>query len=326
VDRRLAVVLVVVAQALAIAPRVDAQNLLYDDGGDHVLSDPGLLGYDSIVEVRDGPGSDPTHLDVTIEDSVYDVSFRSYGTSTIRSFSQGLVDFDAYEGSTITIEEGEHDVNGWQQSHVIVRGSLEFSTANDSATTTFEPGTGFVNFHHGYDQSTTVMQAGSLHNLYLLDSASMSVLGGGAGYEDTFVEGNAFLNVDGGDIHHGDAQLGVSGSGRVDIHSGATDSFSRFFYRVSDTGLIRLFGRDFLLDGTPIGAGDVTALPGGAEKRGSLSGVLESGHFMEVDFSVSGSGAIRIVPEPRMGALVALGLSLALWTARPRARRAGAVR
>lgn len=300
-----------------------AQDLVYDDGGDHVLSAYGPLGRGSIVEVRDGPGADPTNLDISIGEFFYEVHFRTFDTSTLHSLSLGGAVFDTFDSSTATIEAGSvvgdgHDVNSWDQSQLIVRDVVNFSTANHQATTLFESGA-FVDFHSGFDQSSTIMHGGGILNLYLFGSSTMSVLGGHAGQEGTFVSDDAILIVNGGDIHHGDDLLGVSGNGRADIRSGATDTFSTFHYEVSQTGMIRLFGSDFLLDGLPMAPGDITALSGGATNSGSLSGVLESGHAIEVSFSVSGSGIIRIVPEPGTGMLAVLGLALAMGAARRRA-------
>jgi hypothetical protein len=80
---------------------------------------------------------------------------------------------------------------------------------------------------------------------------------------------------------------------------------------VGEFGLLRLFGRDFSLDGVPIGPGSYS------DVAGLLSGTLESGQSLNVSVSVAATAALQIVPEPASGML--LGLALAL----PVGRRAG---
>jgi hypothetical protein len=323
------VALVAAVCLTAIAPFAAAQDLVYDDGGDHELSEYGALTTHSIVEVRDGPGGAPTSLGVTIGDNLEELQFRAYGTSRLDFLSLGNASLDTYESSTGTIAAGSvigdlRPVNSWDQSHLIVRDVVEWATANDDSTFTFESGS-VANFHFGLDQSTTVMQGGTLLNVGLLESSAMYVFGGQAGEEGIGVSGNAYLKVDGGSVHSSPlfGQVFVSGNGRADIHSGGTGVFDEFalVYDVRDMGFVQLFGSDFLLDGAPIGPGDITALPGGARRSGTLRGVLESGDEMTVTFFVSEGGVIRIVPEPSTGTLTlaALGLALAMSVARRRA-------
>ena len=74
--------------------------------------------------------------------------------------------------------------------------------------------------------------------------------------------------------------------------------------------MIRLFGTDFLVDGSAMGPGDITALPGQV-RTGVLSGILESGGSFEVAFQIEDGAAIRIVPEASTGLLWLVGLILA---------------
>jgi hypothetical protein len=75
----------------------------------------------------------------------------------------------------------------------------------------------------------------------------------------------------------------------------------------SDSSVITISGIDFMVDGTPVPFGDLSAL------TGTLTGTLTSGDFIDNVFYQGGyagtyTGIIRLVPEPSTAALLALGL------------------
>ncbi len=296
---------------LAIAPGVSAQDLLYDDGGDHELSDYGTLGSGSVVEVRDGPGNDPTHLDVTIDDFTYQLDVRAYDNSSA-ALQPGIGDstLSTYGNAVGTIASSspaENDANSWGSSQLTVSSRLGLSTANETSTFTFEAGANAI-LHQGYGNSTTIMLGGVTHDTQLFDSAVMRVYDGFAGFEGTLVTGDAYLEVLGGNPHS-ESGFSVTERGQADIHSGAAQ-FGEELFSVSDQGLIRLFGQDFLIDGVPVGYGDIGSLAGGATRSGNIQGTLESGDLIDMQFFVSGAGILRLVPEPGTGTLLTLSLLL----------------
>ena len=294
---------------LSVASGASAQDLVYDDGGDHVLSEYGTLRNGSIVEVRDGPGVDPTHLDVTIDDFTYEVDFRVYdGSSAALQPSIGGATLDTFGNAVGTIassSRAENDANSWGSSQLTASSRLFNSTANEDSTFTFLQGSNAV-LHRGYGSSTTIMLGGGTYDTQLFDSAVMRVYAGFPGQEGTFVTDDAYLEILGGNplSYNGFA---VDGRGRADIHSGATWDAGEWM-SVEEQGVVQLFGQNFLLDGVPVGFGDITALPGGATRSGNIQGTLESGDLIDMEFYVSGAGILRLVPEPGTGLLMALGL------------------
>jgi hypothetical protein len=297
---------------LSIAPGASAQDLLYDDGGDHELSEYGALRGGSVVEVRDGPGNDPTHLDVTINDFLYDVDFRAYEhSSAALQPSIGGATLSTYGNAVGTIDGSffaENNANSWGSSQLTASSLLSFSTANESSTFTFTSGSNAI-LHRGYGGSTTIMLGGGTYDTQLFGSAVMQVHAGFPGQEGTLVTDDAYLEVLGGNPHS-EFGFAVRERGLADIHSGS--SYSAQSLSVADQGTIRLFGQDFLIDGIPVGFGDITALSGGATRSGNIQGTLESGHLIDMGFSVSDAGILRLAPVPpvTLPMLTPLGLGL----------------
>jgi hypothetical protein len=302
-----------------------AQDLLYDDGGDHVLSSYGSLTDSSTIEVRDGPGADPTTLDITIGNDTYYLIISSYGSSVANLVALGYGDLNTYNDSRGTVQFSAnpnlatYGARSWDHSQVLVNNQVNETSANHDSTMTF--GTGSLsNRHQGFNASTTIVLDGFLVALDLWDTAVLNVLGGRAGGDYAIIRDDSYVNVDGGRILFSGGGLIVQDRARVDIHSGAANAVDDSL-SVSSQGIVQLFGTDFLLDGTPIGPGDITALAGGATRSGTLAGILESGDALEIDFTVQQAGVIRIVPEPTavpaLGpvGLVALALALTLAAA-----------
>jgi hypothetical protein len=97
-------------------------------------------------------------------------------------------------------------------------------------------------------------------------------------------------------------------SSTVTMSGGTVEGIYRYenLY-ASDSSVITISGIDFMVDGTPVPFGDLSAL------TGTLTGTLTSGDFIDNVFYQGGyagtyTGIIRLVPEPSTAALLALGL------------------
>jgi hypothetical protein len=303
--------------SLLLGPSVWAQStVVYDDGGDHVLSAYAEIPEpnDALIEVRDGPGSDPTSLDVTIAGDLYDLDFRVYDHSDLELLGRiGYASVTAYDDSTVHWLQalGYGTVaTALDRSSVEVSAFIESAGADHEARLILNGGAdGFT----GRGQSTTTLTGGSLYRAHLYDSAVMHMTGGRYGFDTGSVNDDAYLLVEGTARIDGSYGFSVSGNGRADIHSGPLTPASPFFsVGISGFGLVRLFGEDWAIDGVPVGFGDVGALAGGAQRTGRLTGILESGDVVDTDFRVQDSGILRLLPEPGSGLAIATGLVLAL--------------
>ncbi len=309
---------ILLALSLLLGGSAAAQStVVYDDGGDHVLSAYAQIPEPdgALIEVRDGPASDPTRLDVTLADDLYSLNFRVYDHSDLELLgSIGYASVAAYDDSTVNWLQalGYGTVLSAQdRSSVEVDAFLESISADHEANLVLHDGTAqFV----ARGQSTTTVTAGSLFLAHLYESSAMHMTGGRYGLDSGSVRDDAYLLVEGTarlDAYYG---FSVSGNGRADIHSGPLTS-GLFGMGISDFGLVQLFGEDWAIDGVPFGFGNVAALTGGAERTGRLTGVLETGDIVDMEFGVQDSGILRLLPEPASGLLVACGLVLALRAA-----------
>lgn len=302
-----------------------AQDLLYDDGGSHVLDSLAPLlpsPANSLIEVRDGPGPAPTSLDVALTDIVDQstpLSFDVHGQSNLQLLSAGEATIQTYDQSSALIGAGccgpfVPSFTTWDQSSLIVRDGFGSGIARGSSQLVFEGSLSNELSFQGWEDSSSIQLGGVLSNTALIDSARMSVLGGFWGVEGGTVAGDAHLIVDGGSVYD---SLSVSGNGVVDIHSGGLSPSLAADFAVSDFGVIQLFGSGFTLDGAPIEPGDIFADPGNLV-RGVLTGTLRSGEEMTARLLMTGSSIVRIVPEPGTGLLTGLALAAALAANRRR--------
>lgn len=324
--RKLPLSLVLVLSFAASVAHAQA-SLVYDDGQNHVLDsleplqpDPG----DSIIEVRDSPGGAATSLDVAVGQDEFRLNFDIYGTSSARLLSIGYGTLETFDDSTAVIEAGSLDCCSGSfdamtflardRSRIQVNEEVYFGTASGDSTVTFLGTSSVFGLYRGIGTSTTLMFGGGQIATQLSGSATMTVFGGRIGLDGVEVRDDAHLIIDGGGIGVFFDVL-VRENGRIDIHSDPFGSIfgTSPFYRVTDSGLIRLHGSGFTLDGIPV-TGDLRAPPGGTAS-GRLVGTLDSGGAFDMDVIVEDVAVIRVVPAPAPQLLAASAFGVLLLLA-----------
>ena len=313
---------------LALAAPAAAQDLVFDNGEANVLDSLDLLPPDpdgALIEVRDGPGGAPTSLDVATGSDFYSLAFHAYGGSAITQTAAGFAGYSVFDDASLLIAEDSSvgDPSSFlasDRSVARIRDTVYFGTARGQAQVFLEPGfDAFFGSYRAFDESITLVMTGNVFAPRLSGSAQMTVLGGGVGLDDATITDDAVLVIDGGAL---DTSYGVEvdGRARVDIHSHAAPLPTVLGgYSVAETGMIRLFGSDFLFDGVPV-AGDLGAE--GGERRGFLEGVLASGDSIRVELVIRDQGIVRLVPEPATALLLAFALAAATLPGRARGRDA----
>ncbi len=170
----------------------------------------------------------------------------------------------------------------------------------------------------GYGSSSIVMSGGSLgagveaHNdsrielsgnanmgdMHIYDDAVVRMRDSAFGGAGIFTYGSSFLSIN----SPGAAHLNSFESSVVVIDGGMTDAI----VSASGSSLIEFIGSDFMVDGVPVGYGDLGAV------SGTLSGTLASGDILTdfLMFSRLDDGIIRLTatPVPEPSAALAFGL------------------
>jgi hypothetical protein len=220
----------------------------------------------------------------------------------------GVSIFDGPGGTTTTVNL----VNGGVVHDRLI--GNENSEINVSGGGTLQsvgpPGTAALGL---YDQSSLTMTGGKVDGAIVgLESATATILGGSFG--SILVGGSVVVDLFGGMPIAGSGVSGVTlmlgiGTGSSDdavinVLGGQIGAINVVPTMQPQRGQFNIFGSKFMLDGTPVGPGPVTA------PTGLLSGVLQSGEAFSSSFDQGDDGVsnINLVPEPGTGALFALGL------------------
>ena len=90
--------------------------------------------------------------------------------------------------------------------------------------------------------------------------------------------------------------------------------------RVRDNAVFTIDGRDFAVDGTPVGYIELSSILGGnhwSEADRRLTGTLLNGDPLDNNFYIGDSAKIILIPEP--GTLLLLGLGCLMLRKRRRA-------
>lgn len=314
--------LLVLVYAVSIAPSVAHAQLVFDNGLQNVLTslDPAFDPATTPIEIRDSTAGDPTGLDVDLPTDPLDpIRFMVHGDSSLALTSLGYAVVQTFDDSDATIENGSAIFPGdnagftaWDRSELNINEDVAGGSARGNSTVTFGTSFGVLStFYQGMDDSNTIMLGGAITATRLSGNATMTVIGGEVGFDSVELTDSARLVVDGGTIL-GALGIEVDGSAVAELRSGNLRFFDTLFsrVRVSQMGLVQLFGTDFMLDGAPIGPGEITA-PAGGTTFGVLSGIFESGQPFSFPFGVSDRGRIQLVPEPTTGALLGLAFLLA---------------
>jgi hypothetical protein len=174
------------------------------------------------------------------------------------------------------------------------------SCASPGAATEVEVVSGGVaTYLFAYDTSTITMSDGRADYLRARHTSTTTMSGGEVrGYLDTYE--SSTVTMSGGTVERG---LRAYASSTITM-SGGTVEGDLFAHNSS---IITINGFDFMVDGTPVPFGDLSAL------TGTLTGTLTNGGSLDNDFYQGGyagtwTGTIRLVPEPTTASLLALGL------------------
>ena len=190
--------------------------------------------------MRDGPGGDPTSLDVTIAGELYDLSFRVYDHSDLALLgSIGYGGVSAYDDATVSFLHAIGYATG-VAAHgrsTVVAGSMGSASATDDASLVFSGPDSFSG-----SGRASISCPGTIYDAVLSESATMHMTSGTFGFDSGQVGDDAYLLVDGTASVLNAYGFQVTGNARVDIHSGELRDLGSSGIGVSDFGLLQLFG------------------------------------------------------------------------------------
>ena len=158
-----------------------------------------------------------------------------------------------------------------------------------------------MNALYSYENSRVTMSGGQVGHIHVYDRSQMSISGGivNNGIE---VGGASSLDIFGGQIPDHDWLI-ARGAGQVHIYGGQI--YTKI--RVESVAIVTFHGSDFMLDGQPIGYGELFSDPDGK----ILTGMLVSGGVLEAQLFNTGTWASFVfIPEPATLLILGAGVLL----------------
>lgn len=141
----------------------------------------------------------------------------------------------------------------------------------------------------GWDRSQLTISGGEIGAHVYAREYSRLDISGGVIKSQVQVFDNVEATISGGSIS---GNVDAWGNSRVTISGGSIGEH----IAALESGLITLVGRDFAVDGEPVGYGDFAS---GYSTSGSITGILANNDTLDVIFSLVGpDGDITFVPEP----------------------------
>jgi len=246
------------------------------------------------------------NIDYRIDDDVW-VDFGLPGMGTTVNFLNGGGVFDftlqGHEDSIINIVGGQMSTRF--HLHDRSQGSII---------------SGSINKLEIYDNSQMKISGGDIGNIDNSSNSQMTISGGNiadmdnssgqismsGGYIYSLTNsGNSQMTVSGGSIEH----LNGYGNSQLNMSGGIIDEKIMLQY----SSILKVFGLNFFIDGTPIGYGEIESVLGEGtadEPFRILSGTLASGEAINNIFLLGNSAKIILAPVPVPSTLFLLGFGL----------------
>ena len=210
---------------------------------------------------------------------------------------ESVLVYDSGSGAPTTVEL----VDGGQVGDVGLERFEVFDSSN------IQMSGGYVSddiFTH--DSATLFMTGGLVNSGVLAFDSSALFVSGGTIESGLWVQDFATALISGGSV------VSVTAAGAIATVTGGSDLAS---FSARGEGTINIVGGSFIVNGIPVGFGEIPASFG---KTGTLTGVLQSGEAFNASFTRAIdtgdpdnpiiTGRIVLVPEPSTALLLALGL------------------